>query len=106
MKSQELAKGRSASPFVFNEVAGVFDDANMKCAVDWLAMEHGVPPEVSLDHREWSKMVKQDFDGDESHLRVQFPRPWHTFVFAFPVAIFRRFINSASQSPKAAEKLE
>lgn len=105
MKSQELGAGKfNSSQSILREAAGVFDDANMKCAIDWLIMERGIPPEICLNEREWVKMIKQDFEGDEKRLVVSVPKPWHTMVFVAPLAAVRWILfNKKSQG---AEKTE
>ena len=93
---------RSSSKEQFNNEGGLFDDANMKHAMDWLVYKHGIAPFVIVDSKEWKAMIKEDFDGDDSLFDARFPGPWGTMIFQTPIWLVKK-IFGLNQFPKSDE---
>lgn len=64
---------------------GLFADANIKQALEWLVNQHDINPEIAFDPREWNSMINEDFGANENFLVARFPSPFETVLFRLPV---------------------
>lgn len=75
--------------------AGLFDDANMKRAIDYLIRDRGLNPELVLDSREWRRYVEEEFKGNTwDAYQLRWPNPFSTALFSFPLWILVLARNS------------
>lgn len=111
-------RASSGEMLLRSHVNGVFDDANLRAAFQYLAREHGVYPEVAISQSSWQAMLAGDGkDKDdvnavsqqqqrESALRPPFPRPWQTLIFWPLTTVLGSFLVKKPSSKPTAEKTE
>ncbi len=90
-KQQKLRKRQSNEQL--NALAepvptGIFDDANMKLAIDWLMKERGLVPDVIFDQRQW-----EEAKGDDMKVFHAFPKPHRTLIFTLPLWAGRQLVS-------------
>ena len=95
---QELRKRKSSSDQALNDSQGIFDDANMKQALDYLVLQKHIEPEVCLDNDEWKSLINDEFGNDETRLIPPFPKPWHTVMFWPITALLSRLTAGSPKS--------
>jgi hypothetical protein len=86
-KAERKKKNGLEEESPMQQAFGLFDDANMKLAMDFLVLQHGIPPEIVMNKKEWQAMVEEEFDSDEGILSARIPMPWSTFLIAGPMSL-------------------
>ncbi|KAI3631428.1 hypothetical protein MIR68_010918 [Amoeboaphelidium protococcarum] len=99
MSKRQMKKARSSDSINnLNSIGGggannrpsLFDDSNMKKAVDYLVLQHQIIPEHIFDKREWDITIEQEFNGIQSALDARMPNPFKTLFVFYPL---RKLLN-------------
>jgi hypothetical protein len=84
-KSKKNRRESSKDDLNNPENYGIFDDANMKMAIDYLIYTLNMDPEVVLDRVKWSRFMSQSYETEENLIKQE---------LKFPVFLKDSFITS------------
>ena len=95
------SSGRQSSSVVLS----IFDDANVKKALDYMYYQRQITPDLVVDGRAWYRLVHAEFHGQEDEaIQLRFPRPWNTMLFALPWALVKWCLHNKKK--KEEDKLQ
>jgi curved DNA-binding protein CbpA len=81
---------------------GLFDDANMKHALDWLVVTKHVHPDAVLDYSEWNSLIEEE--GEDS-VKLYMPSVTETAIVSIPKWA-GRYIMSFVVKPTADDEVQ
>lgn len=104
-KARQEMKKRRISPSIQQEdQGGIFDDANIKKAVQYLVFQKKIDPDIILDQVAWNELIKKKREllhhqtKHKSIIDPPIPNPWNTLLIFKPIHFLLKFLEITTSS--------